>query len=110
LLPFEFVPTVGSAAATRALVEKQTWELALAVVEYAMMGFEDDTDDDALAEERGGAVEPGNPAWFARHARSTVADFLPTDAGGYWSSSASSSSSGFEVAQALRSTLDDDRK
>jgi hypothetical protein len=103
LLPFEFVPFIDFAAATRMLVEKETLELALAVVEYALQrGFDDDGDAQAPGEARGGAIDPDNRAWFFMHVQRTVAAFLPANA------RLDRSVSGFEVAQTLRRTLADD--
>jgi hypothetical protein len=109
LLPFEIVPTVDAAAATRALVEKETWELALAVVECALMGYE--YDNGSLVDRGGGAHESGSLAGrFFGHVRRKVADFLTPGTGDARSSTSFPSSlGGFEVAQALRHTLKGDR-
>jgi hypothetical protein len=109
LLPFEIVPTVDSAAAaTRALVEKETWELALAVVECALMGYE--YDNGSLVDRGGGAHGSGSLAGrFFGHVRRKVADFLTPGTGDDRSSTSFPSSlGGFEVAQALRHTLKGD--
>jgi hypothetical protein len=108
-LPFEHVPagTLPATAATdaRELVEKETMELALAVVEYAL-SVEDEYDEDEYGErvemdgKNGGVLEPDNHAGFLGHVRRTATAHLPPQKNGR---GVVRGSSAFAAAQALRS-------
>jgi hypothetical protein len=107
-LPFEHVPagTLPATAATgaRALVEKETMELALAVVEYALSvedEYEDDEDDECaeMEGENGGVLEPDRHAGFLGHVRRTATAYLTAQNG----RGIVRGSSAFAAAQALRS-------